>query len=426
MTSHAAVVARGMGTTCVSGCSSIVVDIANKMIRTSEGKILKEGEYISLDGSTGNVYFDKINMLEAEISGDFEKFMQWADDVRRLEVRVNADTPRDAKVARKFGAQGIGLCRTEHMFFDETRIFNFRRMIIAPTLEKREEALSKILPYQREDFEGLFEAMDNLPVIIRFLDPPLHEFLPKKDSEIRELAESLGEDFNLIKEKVDSLKEFNPMMGHRGCRLSVTYPEIARMQTRAVIEAAINTKKKGFSPIPEIMIPLVGDAKEFLFVKTIVDLEAKKVFEENNMEIEYKVGTMIEIPRACVESDKIASVAEFFSYGTNDLTQLTYGFSRDDSSKFLKDYYDKKVFDNDPFQSIDRNGVGKLMSLSSILARSVRSDISLGICGEHGGDKSSIEFCHNIGLNYVSCSPYRVPIARLAAARAAIKAMKNK
>ena len=425
MTSHAAVVARGMGTTCVSGCSSIVVDISNKTIKTLDGKILREGEYISLDGSTGNVYFDKINMLEAEISGDFEEFMRWADDVRRLEVRVNADTPRDAKVARKFGAQGIGLCRTEHMFFDEARIFNFRRMIIAPTLEKREEALSKILPYQREDFEGLFTEMNNLPVIIRFLDPPLHEFLPKKDSEIRMLAESLGEDFNFIKEKVDSLKEFNPMMGHRGCRLAITYPEIARMQTRAVLEAAINVKKKGLNPVPEIMIPLVGDAKEFVFVKTIVDLEAKKVFEENNMTIDYKVGTMIEIPRACVESDKIASVAEFFSYGTNDLTQLTYGFSRDDASKFLKDYYDKKVFDNDPFQSIDRDGVGKLMSLSSILARSVRSDISLGICGEHGGDKNSIEFCHNIGLDYVSCSPYRVPIARLAAAQAALKA-KNK
>lgn len=425
MTSHAAVVARGMGTTCVSGCSSIVVDISNKTIKTLDGKILREGEYISLDGSTGNVYFDKINMLEAEISGDFEEFMRWADDVRRLEVRVNADTPRDAKVARKFGAQGIGLCRTEHMFFDEARIFNFRRMIIAPTLEKREEALSKILPYQREDFEGLFTEMNNLPVIIRFLDPPLHEFLPKKDSEIRMLAESLGEDFNFIKEKVDSLKEFNPMMGHRGCRLAITYPEIARMQTRAVLEAAINVKKKGLNPVPEIMIPLVGDAKEFVFVKTIVDLEAKKVFEENNMTIDYKVGTMIEIPRACVESDKIASVAEFFSYGTNDLTQLTYGFSRDDASKFLKDYYDKKVFDNDPFQSIDRDGVGKLMSLSSILARSVRSDISLGICGEHGGDKNSIEFCHNIGLDYVSCSPYRVPIARLAAAQAAIKAKKN-
>ena len=426
MTSHAAVVARGMGTTCVSGCSSIVVDISNKTIKTLDGKILREGEYISLDGSTGNVYFDKINMLEAEISGDFEEFMRWADDVRRLEVRVNADTPRDAKVARKFGAQGIGLCRTEHMFFDEARIFNFRRMIIAPTLEKREEALSKILPYQREDFEGLFTEMNNLPVIIRFLDPPLHEFLPKKDSEIRMLAESLGEDFNFIKEKVDSLKEFNPMMGHRGCRLAITYPEIARMQTRAVLEAAINVKKKGLNPVPEIMIPLVGDAKEFVFVKTIVDLEAKKVFEENNMTIDYKVGTMIEIPRACVESDKIASVAEFFSYGTNDLTQLTYGFSRDDASKFLKDYYDKKVFDNDPFQSIDRDGVGKLMSLSSILARSVRSDISLGICGEHGGDKNSIEFCHNIGLDYVSCSPYRGPIARLAAAQAAIKAKNNK
>ena len=421
MTSHAAVVARGMGTTCVSGCNSIVVDINSKTIKTNDGLVLHEGEYISLDGSTGNVYFDKIKLLDPEISGDFETFMGWADDVRRLEIRVNADTPKDAKVARKFGAQGIGLCRTEHMFFDEDRIFNFRRMIIAPNLEKREEALSKILPYQREDFEGLFEAMDGLPVIIRFLDPPLHEFLPKKDSEIRELASSLGEDYNLIKEKVESLKEFNPMMGHRGCRLAITYPEIARMQTRAVIEASINVKKRGLNPVPEIMIPLVGDVNEFMFVKAFVDLEAKKVFEENNMEIEYKVGTMIEIPRACVESDRIASVAEFFSYGTNDLTQLTYGFSRDDSSKFLKDYYERKVFNTDPFQSIDVNGVGKLMSISSKMARAVRPNISLGICGEHGGDKNSIFFCDKLGLNYVSCSPYRVPIARLAAAISVIK-----
>ncbi len=425
MTSHAAVVARGMGTTCVSGCSSLVVDSSNKVIRTENGETLREGEYISLDGSTGNVYFEKVKLLDPEISGDFETFMQWADDVRSLEIRVNADTPRDAKVARKFGAQGIGLCRTEHMFFDEERIFNFRRMIIAPTLEKREEALSKILPYQREDFEGLFTEMDNLPVIIRFLDPPLHEFLPKKESEMRDLADSLGVEYNFIKEKVNSLKEFNPMMGHRGCRLDVTYPEIARMQTRAVLEAAINVKKKGITPIPEIMVPLIGDVKEFLFVKAIIDVEAEELFKEKGESVEYKVGTMIEIPRACVESDRIASVAEFFSYGTNDLTQLTYGFSRDDASKFLKDYYDKKIFDTDPFQSIDVNGVGKLMSISSIMARKVRPDISLGICGEHGGEKKSIEFCNKLGLNYVSCSPYRVPIARLAAAQAAIKARKN-
>ena len=425
MTSHAAVVARGMGTTCVSGCSSLVVDSSNKVIRTENGETLREGEYISLDGSTGNVYFEKVKLLDPEISGDFETFMQWADDVRSLEIRVNADTPRDAKVARKFGAQGIGLCRTEHMFFDEERIFNFRRMIIAPTLEKREEALSKILPYQREDFEGLFTEMDNLPVIIRFLDPPLHEFLPKKESEMRELADSLGVEYNFIKEKVNSLKEFNPMMGHRGCRLDVTYPEIARMQTRAVLEAAINVKKKGITPIPEIMVPLIGDVKEFLFVKAIIDVEAEELFKEKGESVEYKVGTMIEIPRACVESDRIASVAEFFSYGTNDLTQLTYGFSRDDASKFLKDYYEKKIFDTDPFQSIDVNGVGKLMSISSIMARKVRPDISLGICGEHGGEKKSIEFCNKLGLNYVSCSPYRVPIARLAAAQAAIKARKN-
>ena len=338
--------------------------------------------------------------------------MNWADSVRKLEVRANADNPRDARVAHNFGAQGIGLCRTEHMFFSEERIFNFRRMIIATTEEQRKEALSKILPYQREDFEGLFSEMNNLPVIIRFLDPPLHEFLPHTDSEMEELANSMGVAFDVIKNKVESLKEFNPMMGHRGCRLDVTYPEIARMQTRAVIEAAINVTLRGFKVIPEIMIPLIGDMNELKYVKKLITDEASKVFEENRMRIDYKVGTMIEIPRATLIADEIASEAEFFSFGTNDLTQLTYGFSRDDASKFLKDYYDKKIFLHDPFQSIDEEGVGKLVDISVRKSRIVRRDIELGICGEHGGDPKSIDFCHRVGLNYVSCSPYRVPVAR--------------
>ena len=421
MTSHAAVVARGMGTTCVSGCSSLIVDSSNKTLQTSDGRVYHEGDYLSLDGTSGRVYNGKVELLDAKISGEFEEFMNWADSVRKLEVRANADNPRDARVAHNFGAQGIGLCRTEHMFFSEERIFNFRRMIIATTEEQRKEALSKILPYQREDFEGLFSEMNNLPVIIRFLDPPLHEFLPHTDSEMEELANSMGVAFDVIKNKVESLKEFNPMMGHRGCRLDVTYPEIARMQTRAVIEAAINVTLRGFKVIPEIMIPLIGDMNELKYVKKLITDEASKVFEENRMRIDYKVGTMIEIPRATLIADEIASEAEFFSFGTNDLTQLTYGFSRDDASKFLKDYYDKKIFLHDPFQSIDEEGVGKLVDISVRKSRTVRRDIELGICGEHGGDPKSIDFCHRVGLNYVSCSPYRVPVARLAAAQAAIR-----
>ena len=421
MTSHAAVVARGMGTTCVSGCSSLIVDSSNKTLQTSDGRVYHEGDYLSLDGTSGRVYSGKVELLDAKISGEFEEFMNWADSVRKLEVRANADNPRDARVAHNFGAQGIGLCRTEHMFFSEERIFNFRRMIIATTEEQRKEALSKILPYQREDFEGLFSEMNNLPVIIRFLDPPLHEFLQHTDSEMEELANSMGVAFDVIKNKVESLKEFNPMMGHRGCRLDVTYPEIARMQTRAVIEAAINVTLRGFKVIPEIMIPLIGDMNELKYVKKLITDEASKVFEENRMRIDYKVGTMIEIPRATLIADEIASEAEFFSFGTNDLTQLTYGFSRDDASKFLKDYYDKKIFLHDPFQSIDEEGVGKLVDISVRKSRTVRRDIELGICGEHGGDPKSIDFCHRVGLNYVSCSPYRVPVARLAAAQAAIR-----
>lgn len=421
MTSHAAVVARGMGTTCVSGCSSLIVDSSNKTLQTSDGRVYHEGDYLSLDGTSGRVYSGKVELLDAKISGEFEEFMNWADSVRKLEVRANADNPRDARVAHNFGAQGIGLCRTEHMFFSEERIFNFRRMIIATTEEQRKEALSKILPYQREDFEGLFSEMNNLPVIIRFLDPPLHEFLPHTDSEMEELANSMGVALDVIKNKVESLKEFNPMMGHRGCRLDVTYPEIARMQTRAVIEAAINVTLRGFKVIPEIMIPLIGDMNELKYVKKLITDEASKVFEENRMRIDYKVGTMIEIPRATLIADEIASEAEFFSFGTNDLTQLTYGFSRDDASKFLKDYYDKKIFLHDPFQSIDEEGVGKLVDISVRKSRKVRRDIELGICGEHGGDPKSIDFCHRVGLNYVSCSPYRVPVARLAAAQAAIR-----
>lgn len=421
MTSHAAVVARGMGTTCVSGCSSLVVDSLNKTLTTSDGTVFNEGDYISLDGTTGNVYSGKTEMLDPEISGDFSRFMGWADDARRLEVRTNADNPRDAKVAHKFGAEGIGLCRTEHMFFDEKRIFNFRKMIIATTTSQREEALANILPYQRQDFENLFREMNNLPVIIRLLDPPLHEFLPHTFDEMKSLADSMNVSFETVKNKVQSLKEFNPMMGHRGCRLDVTYPEIARMQTRAVIEAAINVSEEKIVAKPEIMIPLIGDVNELKYVKSLICEEAKAVFSERHREVDYKIGTMIEIPRAALISDEIAREVEFFSFGTNDLTQLTYGFSRDDASKFLKDYYDKKIFLQDPFQSIDEVGVGKLVDMSSSMARKVRSNIELGICGEHGGDPKSIDFCHRVGLNYVSCSPYRVPVARLAAAQAAIR-----
>ena len=421
MTSHAAVVARGMGRCCVSGCGNMMVDVANKTLTTKDGEVLKEGDFISIDGSTGMVYAGKIKTASPTISGEFKTFMEWVDDIRRLKVRTNADTPKDAKQAKEFGAEGIGLCRTEHMFFDKERIFNFRKMIIADNREDREAALKEILPYQRDDFEKLFETMDGLPVIIRYLDPPLHEFLPKTNDEINKLANSLKIDFATLKLRIDSLKEFNPMMGHRGCRLAITYPEIAVMQTQAVIEAAINVMRKGIKVVPEIMIPLVGDIKELKYVKDIICKVADKIISENGIDIEYQVGTMIEIPRACLVADTLAREADFFSFGTNDLTQLTYGFSRDDANKYINDYKKKKIIETDPFASIDREGVGKMVNLAIKKARSVNENISLGICGEHGGDVKSIEFFNHIGLDYVSCSPYRVPIARVAAAQATIK-----
>lgn len=420
MTSHAAVVARGMGTCCVSGCGDIIVDEENKTLKLKDGTTFHEGDFISLDGSTGNVYGEQIKTVEPEISGNFETIMEWADATRKLKIRTNADTPRDALQARKFGAEGIGLCRTEHMFFEEERIFNFRRMITATTLEAREEALEKILPYQRDDFEGLFRAMDGYTVTIRFLDPPLHEFLPHTDEEIKPLAESLGMTFEALKNRVESLKEFNPMMGHRGCRLAITYPEIAKMQTRAVIEAAINVQNEGKTVIPEIMIPLVGTVKELKYVKNIVVETANEIIKKKGADLKYEVGTMIEIPRAALTADEIAEEAEFFSFGTNDLTQMTFGFSRDDATKFLGDYYKKKILEQDPFATIDQTGVGKLVAMAAELGRKTRPNIHLGICGEHGGDPKSIDFCHRVGLDYVSCSPFRVPVARLAAAQAAI------
>ncbi len=425
MTSHAAVVARGMGKCCVSGCTNLIVNEEEKTLTLPNGKVLKEGDYISIDGTTGNVYDTKIKTKEATVSGDFETFMSWADSIKTLDIRTNADTPKDAETAKKFGAKGIGLCRTEHMFFDEERIFNFRMMIAAPDLEKRKFALSKILPYQRSDFEKLFETMDGLPVVIRYLDPPLHEFLPKKEEEIEDLAHSLNMEYNELKARIDSLKEFNPMMGHRGCRLSITYPEIAVMQTTAVISAAINVTKKGIKVKPEIMIPLIGDTNELKYVKNIVTYTAEQIIKQTGVNIDYMVGTMIEIPRATLIADELASITDFFSFGTNDLTQMTYGFSRDDASKFLNDYYDKRIFERDPFKSIDQKGVGKLVDLAANLGRKANPNIELGICGEHAGDPDSIEFCNKIGLNYVSCSPYRVPTARLAAAIAAIKEKEN-
>ena len=421
MTSHAAVVARGMGRCCICGCGDININEELKTITTKDGQTFKEGDYISLDGTTGIVYGKQIKTVDPEISGDFETFMSWADEVRKLKIRANADTPKDALQAYKFGAEGIGLCRTEHMFFEKERIFNFRKMICADNLESREEALENILPYQRSDFEGLFRTMKGLPVVIRYLDPPLHEFLPHTDEEITMLAKSLNMSFEALKNRVTSLKEFNPMMGHRGCRLAVTYPEIARMQTRAVIEAAINVKKEGINVTPEIMIPLIGDINEFKYVKNIVCEVADNIIKEANIDLKYEVGTMIEIPRAAITADKIATESEFFSFGTNDLTQLTYGFSRDDASKFLNDYYDKKIFENDPFEKIDQEGVGELVKIAVEKGRSVRPNISLGICGEHAGETSSIEFCNRVGLDYVSCSPFRVPVARLAAAQAQVK-----
>ena len=426
MTSHAAVVARGMGICCVSGVGTFSIDEKAKTLRTGDGEEFKEGDYISIDGSTGTVYAGELEMQEASISGDFETFMSWADEARDLQVRTNADTPRDAKQAKTFGAEGIGLCRTEHMFFEKDRIFNFRKMICATTVEERKAALEKILPYQRSDFEGLFEAMAPYSVVIRYLDPPLHEFLPKLPHEIKELAKDLGKSEEELHRIIDSLKEFNPMMGHRGCRLAITYPEIAEMQTRAVIEAAINVGKKGIKVTPEIMIPLIGDVKELKYVKEIVVRVADEIIKEAGVDLHYEVGTMIEIPRAALLADKIAEEAEFFSFGTNDLTQMTYGFSRDDAGKFLDAYYEKGIFESDPFAKVDTEGVGELMRIASEKGRKTRKDLSLGICGEHGGDPSSIAFCDSLGFNYVSCSPFRVPIARLAAAQAAIRRKREK
>ncbi len=426
MTSHAAVVARGMGICCVSGASTIVINEEEKTIKMPDGTIYKEGDYISLDGSTGKVYAGKLDMEDASISGDFKTFMSWADNVRNLKVRTNADTPKDAITARKFGAEGIGLCRTEHMFFDTDRIFNFRKMICATTVEEREKALEKILPYQRSDFEALFEAMAPYSVVIRYLDPPLHEFLPKTDEEITKLAIDLGKTKQELQEIIASLKEFNPMMGHRGCRLAITYPEIAVMQTRAVIEAAINVTRKGTEVVPEIMIPLIGEVKEFRYIKQIVCETADKLIKASGLSLKYEVGTMIEIPRAALLADKIAKEADFFSFGTNDLTQMTYGFSRDDAGKFLNSYYEKGIFEFDPFARIDFEGVGMLMEMGATKGRSVNPKLSLGICGEHGGDPASVAFCDKLGFDYVSCSPYRVPIARLAAAQAAIKSKRSK
>ena len=422
MTSHAAVVARQLGTCCVSGCKSIVIDEKTKTITFENGTVLHEGDWMSLDGTTGNVYAQSIKTAPAELSGNFATIMQWADEIRTLKIRTNADSPAQAAIAVKFGAEGIGLCRTEHMFFDEARIPAMREMIVSKNVDERKAALAKILPMQREDFKGIYRAMEGRPVTIRFLDPPLHEFLPTKDEDIRSLAADMGITFEDLKKTVNSLHESNPMMGHRGCRLSITYPEIAAMQTRAVIEAAIEVRQEtGLEIVPEIMIPLVGEVNELAYVKNVVDETAKLVMNEKGMEIPYMVGTMIEIPRAALTADEIAKQAEFFSFGTNDLTQMTFGFSRDDAGKFLNDYYEKKIFESDPFARVDQNGVGKLMQIAVELGKKTRPNIKLGICGEHGGDPSSIEFCHRIGLNYVSCSPFRVPIARLAAAQAALK-----
>ena len=426
MTSHAAVVARGMGRCCVCGCGELTINEEAKTLTTKEGKVYHEGDTISLDGSTGCVYDGIIQSVEPTISGNFEVFMEWADKTRKLGIKANADNPKDAKQACLFGAEGIGLCRTEHMFFETSRIFAIRQMIVAETVEQRKKALEKILPMQRDDFEKMFTVLNGRPMTIRYLDPPLHEFLPHTDEEIKDLAKELEISFEQLKDRINSLKEFNPMMGHRGCRLAITYPEIAEMQTRAVIEAAIRVSENGIPVHPEIMIPLVGDVKELQYVKKIVNEVANKLIKENNSSITYQVGTMIEIPRAALLADEIAKEAEFFSFGTNDLTQLTYGFSRDDAGKFLSDYYDKQIFESDPFAKIDEHGVGQLIKMAAEKGRSVRSNISLGICGEHGGDPSSIDFCHRVGLDYVSCSPFRVPIARLAAAQAAIRENENK
>ena len=422
MTSHAAVVARGMGTCCVAGCGHIKMDEENKQFELGD-KVYKEGDWISLDGSTGNIYGEEIDTTDATIGGEFGRIMAWTDKYRRLKVRTNADTPHDAQTGRRFGAEGIGLCRTEHMFFEADRIPAIREMICSETVEQRETALAKLEPMQQSDFEGIYEALEGLPVTIRFLDPPLHEFLPTEEEDIEALAVTLGKTIDEVKEIIKSLHEFNPMMGHRGCRLTVTYPEIAVMQTKAVIKAAINVKKAhpDWDMVPEIMIPLVGEVKELAYVRNTVVRTADELIAQAGSDLKYMVGTMIEIPRACLTADEIAREAEFFSFGTNDLTQMTFGFSRDDAGKFLDDYYAKKILESDPFARVDQTGVGKLMEMAVQLGLKTRPNLKLGICGEHGGDPSSVEFCHRIGLNYVSCSPYRVPIARLAAAQAALK-----
>lgn len=421
MTSHAAVVARGMGTCCVAGCGELKVNEDARTVEVS-GLVLTDNDYLSIDGSTGNVYGQAIKTVEPEITGYFGTFMAWADEIRTLKVRTNADTPRDAAQAVKFGAEGIGLTRTEHMFFDENRISAMREMIVAKNETERRVALEKLLPMQREDFIGIYEAMEYRPVTIRFLDPPLHEFLPHEDEDIKALAAEMGLTFEELKATVESLHEFNPMMGHRGCRLAVSYPEIAEMQTRAVIEAAIDVKaRKGYDIVPEIMIPLVGEIKELKYVKDVVTKTADAIIKEKGVDLKYMVGTMIEIPRAALTADEIAKEAEFFSFGTNDLTQMTFGFSRDDAGNFLKHYYDKKIYEFDPFAKLDQTGVGQLVKMAAEKGKATRPNIKLGICGEHGGDPSSVEFCHNVGLNYVSCSPFRVPVARLAAAHAEVK-----
>ena len=419
MTSHAAVVARGMGECCVAGCGELKIDEEKKVVVIGGKKYTKD-DYICLDGSSGNIYAGQLPTVEPEVSGDFARIMEWADRYRALQVRTNADTPHDAQQAFNYGAEGIGLCRTEHMFFAEDRIMAVREMIVSKTTEEREKALAKLLPMQRGDFIGLYKAMKGRPVTIRFLDPPLHEFVPQKEEDIKALAKEMGLTFEELSATITALHEANPMMGHRGCRLSITFPEIARMQTRAVIEAAISVNREGYNVVPEIMIPLVGDVKELKYVKNVVVETAEEVMEEQKMKIVYHIGTMIEIPRAALTADEIAKEAEFFSFGTNDLTQMTFGFSRDDAGKFLGDYYKKKIFESDPFARLDQVGVGKLMKIAIEGGKETRPEIKLGICGEHGGDPSSIEFCHNVGLTYVSCSPFRVPIARLAAAQANI------
>ena len=423
MTSHAAVVARGMGTCCVSGCGAIKMDEANKQFELA-GKIYKEGDWISIDGSTGNIYGEAIPTAEATIAGEFGRLMAWADKYRSLQVRTNADTPKDAKQAVNFGAEGIGLCRTEHMFFDPDRIAAIREMIVSETLEQREKALAKLEPMQQGDFEAIYEAMKGRPVTIRLLDPPLHEFLPTEPDDIKALAKEMNITVEHLESVIASLHEFNPMMGHRGCRLDVTYPEIAKMQTTAIIKAAlaVRSRRPAWKIEPEIMVPLVGEARELAYVKGVIDSVARKLINEAGSDMHYKVGTMIEIPRAALTADDIAKEAEFFSFGTNDLTQMTFGFSRDDAGKFLASYYDNKIYESDPFSKLDQVGVGRLVKMAAELGRKTRPDIKLGICGEQGGDPSTVEFCHNVGLTYVSCSPYRVPIARLAAAQAAIKA----